>query len=153
MKQRKLDFLSHRPVRATIMIATNANEYLIDKHLPEGYLLNNGVFRFPAGYWESYFVNGKEYNAEGNRSLDEQHELIVKDLTNEGFDQEEIQELMEEIETQEGRQMLLTLDASNKWLRYHPEFEKNALHLLGEVKNEVQSETKNEIRGRIKRRR
>lgn len=114
-------------------------------------MLDNGKFRFPAGYWESYFVNGKEYNAEGNRTPDDQRELITKDLTEEGFSQEEAEEFTAEIETKEGRPMLLTSEASNKWLRYHPEFETEALRLLGEIKKGIQSETTREIKGGMKK--
>jgi hypothetical protein len=151
MTERKLDFLSRRQVRATMLISIDANEPLVAGHLPEDYLLDNGVFRFPAGYWESYFVNGKEYNAEGNRSLEEQKELIAKDLTEEGFTNAEIKEFITEIETREGRPMVLTPEASNKWLSYHPEFEKEALRLLGEIKNEIQSETKSEFGRQMKK--
>ncbi len=80
-----MDFLSRRRVLPAIVISVDANEYLIDKRLPEGYILSNGLFRFPAGYWENYFVNGKMYNPEGDRSLDEQRELIARDLSEEGF--------------------------------------------------------------------
>jgi hypothetical protein len=114
-------------------------------------LLDNGKFRFPAGYWESYFVNGKEYNTEGNRTIEEQQELIAKDLADEGFTQEEINEFMAEIETKEGRPMLLTPEASNKWLKYHPELETEVLRLLGEIKNKIKSETRTELRRGMKK--
>ncbi len=58
---------------------------------------------------------------------------------------------MKEIETEEGRPMRLTPEASNKWLRHHPEYEKEALGLIGEIKNEIQSETKKEFRSRMKK--
>jgi len=145
MPKRKLDFLSRRSVQAIILISLDVNEPLVADRLPEGYLLDNGKFRFPAGYWESYCANGKEYNAEGNRTLDEQRELIAKDLSEEGFSTEEAEKFMVEIETREGRPMLLTPESSNKWLKYHPEFETEALCLLGEIKNELQSELKTEL--------
>jgi len=150
MTQRKLDFLSRRVVRATMLVSIDANERQVSGHLPNEYSLDNGQFRFPAGYWESYFVNGKEYNTEGNRSLEKQKEFIAKDLTEEGFTNEEIEEFITEIETREGRIMLLTSEASNKWLRYHPELEKEALCLLGEIKNELQNETKREFKNEMK---
>lgn len=140
MKERSLDFFSRRAVRATILVSIDADERLVSSRLPEGYLLDNGTFRFPAGYWESYFVNGKEYNVEGDRTSEEQRERIAKDLSEEGFGQEEIREFIEEIETREDRPMLLSLDASNKWLGYHPEFEREALRLLREIKNEASKE-------------
>ncbi len=146
MKQRKLDFLSRRPVRATIIISVGANKCLIEKHLPENYLLDNGVFRFPAGHWENYFVDGKMYNAEGNHSLEEQKKLISKDLIEKGFTNKEIEKIIQKIEIEEGCPMLLTPEASNKWLRYHPKFEKEAIHILGKIKNEIQNETKTEVR-------
>jgi hypothetical protein len=150
-KERKLDFLSRRPVRAMIIIQTDKNDQKIAGRLPSEYLLENGLFRFPAGYWESYFVNGREYNVEGNRSLKEQQELITKDLSEEGFTKEEIEEFILEIETREGRPMLLTLETSNKWLRYHPEFEKEALRLLGKIKNEIQGERESELTKHFKK--
>lgn len=133
-KERKLDFLSRRAVRAMIIIQTDEDDRKIASRLPSEYLFENGLFRFPAGYWESYFVNGKEYNVEGNRTLKEQQNLIAKDLSEEGFAKEEIEEFISGIETHEERPMLLTPETSNKWLRYHPEFEKEALRLLGEIK-------------------
>jgi len=151
MTQRKLDFLSRRPVQAMMLVSIDVNEPLVANRLPEGYLLDNGKFRFPAGYWESYFVNGKEYNVDGNRTLDEQRDLIAKDLLEEGFSKEEVEEFIAGIETREGRPMLLTPEASDKWLKYHPEFETVALRLLGEIKKEIQSETGMEIRGGMKK--
>lgn len=152
MTQRKLDFLSRRPVQATIPISLDISESLVASRLPEGYLLENGIFRFPAGYWESYFVDGKEYNVEGNRTIEEQRDLIANDLAKEGFTREEIDEFIAGIETREERPMILTLEASSKWLKYHPEFEAEALSLLVEIKKEVQGETSKEIRGRMKKR-
>ncbi len=96
-------------------------------------------------------MNGKEYNTEGNRTLDEQRELIAKDLSEENFSTKEVEEYIAEIETREGRPMLLTPEASNNWLKYHPEFETEALRLLGEIKNEIQGETRREIRGGMKK--
>ena len=151
MKKRTLDFLFRRPVRVTMLVSIDANERQVSTRLPDDFLLDNGKFRFPAGFWESYFVNGKEYNTEGDRTLDEQKELIAKDLTEEGFTSEEIEEFVTEIETREGWPMLLTPESSNKWLRYHPEFEQEALRLLGEIKNEIQGETKRENRGGMKK--
>lgn len=152
MAEKKLDFLSRRPVQAVIMISLDTSETLAASRLPEGYFLDNGIFRFPAGYWESYFVNGKEYNADGNRTTAEQQELITKDLTEEGFGPKEIEEFIAEIETKEGLQMSLTPDASNSWLKYHPEFETEALHLLSEIKKEVQNEAGRDFRGGMSRR-
>lgn len=151
MKEQKLDFLSRRAVCATILISIDANERLVAGHLPDDYLLDNGMFRFPAGYWESYFVNGKEYNAEGDRTIEEQKELIAKDLSEEGFSKEEVEEFITEIETREGRPMLLTPDASNKWLKYHREFEQEALRLLVEIKNETQSEARTKFGREMKK--
>jgi hypothetical protein len=152
MTERKLDFLSRKQVQAIILVSIDVNERLVANRLPEEYWLDNGTFRFPAGYLASYFVNGKEYNADGNRTLEEQRELIAKDLEEEGFDREEAEEFIAKIETREGRQMLLTLEASNKWLKYHPEFEKEALRLLCEIKSELQSEKKTEFGREMKRR-
>mgnify|MGYP001564907501 CR=1 FL=1 len=129
-----------------MLISTDTNEQLIAGRLPDGYLLENGIFRFPAGYWESYFVNGKEYNVEGNRSLEEQKELIGKDLLQEGFTKEDTEEFIAKIETKEGRPMLLTLETSNTWLRYHPEFEQEALHLIEEIQSEVRAELGREMK-------
>ena len=81
-----MDFLSRRPVRATMMIAIDKDERGVAERLPEFFLLANGVYRFSAGVWESYFVNGKEYNVDGNRSLAEQRQLILQDLSAEGFE-------------------------------------------------------------------
>ena len=144
MKKRKPDFLYRRPVRVTTLISINLSEPLVASRLPEEYLLDNGRFRFPAGYWESYFVNGKEYNVEGNRTVEEQRELIAKDLAGEDFSQDEIDEFITDIETEEGRPMLLTPEASNKWLKYHPEYEREAFQLLKEIINELRSEIKTE---------
>jgi len=141
MRERKLDFLFRRPVRATILVSTNSSERQIADRLPDEYLFENGQFRFPAGYWESYFVNGKEYNAEGNRSLEEQKELITKDLSADGFTSKEVDEFVAGIEIKEGRPVLLTFEASNKWLRCHPEIEKEALRFLDKIKSKIQSET------------
>ncbi|MFH1142613.1 MAG: hypothetical protein ABIH67_00240 [Candidatus Uhrbacteria bacterium] len=140
MKKHNPDYLSRRPVYAIILASIDANEHLVSKQMPEGYWFSNGTFRFPAGVWESYFINGKEYNAEGNRTLEEQKELMAIDLAEEEFNQEEVAEFIAEIEVREGQRKLLTPEASNKWLKHHPEFERDALRLLDRIKNEVQSE-------------
>ena len=140
-----MDFLSRRPVRAVMLLAFDVNERSAANRLSEGYVLDNGLFRFPAGYSESYFVNGKEYNAEGNRSLDEQKALIAGDMMKEGFSENEVAEFIKGIEIVEGRPMLLTADGSNRWLKYHPEFEKEALGLLGEIRKEVLNEVNTEV--------
>ncbi len=140
-----MDFLSRRPVRAVMLLAFDVNERSAANRLSEGYVLDNGLFRFPAGYSESYFVNGKEYNAEGNRSLDEQKALIAGDMMKEGFSENEVAEFIKGIEIVEGRPMLLTADGSNRWLKYHPEFEKEALGLLGEIRKEVLNEINTEV--------
>lgn len=152
MKERKLDFLSRRAVRVTMLITLDVNERTVDGRLPDGYSLDDGIFRFPAGYWESYFVNGKEYNIDGDRTREKQEELITKDLTEKGFSKKEIDEYIAEIGTEEGESMSLASDASNKWLQFHPEFRQEALRLIGEIKKEIQSEVKTELGRNIKRR-
>lgn len=150
MKTRKKDFLSRRPVRAEILIALDGNERSIAGKLPENYLFDNGVVQFPAGFWESYFVNGKEYNVDGDRTLEEQRELIIQDLAQEGFNKEEAKEFINAIETEEKSLLRLDFTNSNRWLHYHPEFEHEAMKKLKEAAVEVKKES--EMRGRGKRR-
>lgn len=147
MKKNKLDFLSRRPVRAIIIISLDTHEYSVARRLPDGYTFDNGAFQFPAGYWESYTVAGRDYNVEGNLTLEEQQSKIIKDLMEEGFTQEEAREFIFQIDTREGRPMYLTPEASNRWLRYHPEFETEALQVISDIVRGLQHETGREIRG------
>lgn len=41
MQERKLDFLSRRPVTATLLVSFAENEYVVAKKLPENYLCDN----------------------------------------------------------------------------------------------------------------
>ena len=152
MKKRKVDFLSRRPVRVIILANSSGNNRAVAGRLPEDYIFEDGKFNFPAGFWESYFVNGKEYNVDGNRSLEQQKELIIQDLAEEGFKQEEAEEFINALETQEGNRMLLNFDASYKWLKLYPEFKNEAITKLHEAEAEVKKEGERESSKRGKRR-
>ncbi|KKR07438.1 MAG: hypothetical protein UT32_C0011G0006 [Parcubacteria group bacterium GW2011_GWC2_39_14] len=134
------DFLSRRPVNATIILSMNVNSFDISSKLPKGFFYDDGQFSFPAGFWESYRVNGKEYNVDGNRTVDQQKELILADLLTAGFSQNEANDFITALEVKEAQTMHLTFDASNKWLRNHLEQEESAMRILNEAKNEVQNE-------------
>lgn len=145
-----LDVLRRSQVQALTVLTHIPpwEEDMVARKLPEPYLFDGGHFRFPAGLWESYIVNGKEYNVDGNRTLEEQKELIIHDLLQEGFTQEEASEFIDTIEVKESGDMRLSFDASYKWLKQHPEFEREAMKKLKEA--EVKKES--EMRGRGKRR-
>jgi hypothetical protein len=140
-------YLLRRPVRALIVVSTDAQENVLAAHLPEGYLLAGGLFRFPAGYWESYFVDGKEYNYDGTRPLDEQRLLIARDLSEEGFEEKDITYFIDNIPVREGNLMLLEVEASSKWLRLHPDYKLAAEDVLSEVRKSVRTEPARELKG------
>jgi hypothetical protein len=130
-----------------IVVSTDAQENVLAAHLPEGYLLAGGLFRFPAGYWESYFVDGKEYNYDGTRPLDEQRLLIARDLSEEGFEEKDITYFIDNIPVREGNLMLLEVEASSKWLRLHPDYKLAAEDVLSEVRKSVRTEPARELKG------
>lgn len=140
MKQRKVDFLSRRPVQAIMLTNCSGNNRAVASRLPVDYIFENGKFNFPAGFWESYFVNGKEYNVDGNRSLEQQKELIIQDLAGEGFDSEEAKEFINALEIKEGSRKLLNYEWSMIWLELHPEFEREAIKKLKEAEAEFKKE-------------
>jgi len=154
MKQQKKDILARRPVIAQIIVS-GTDDHLdayINKHLPEGFIRSGRVFQFPASYQESYSINGKDYNFQGNRSLEEQRTMIESDLAEEGFIRDEIQEFLQEIEIETSKMpTYLSLESSKQWLQDHPEFKQEALRLLGEIKNEIRNEATKEIRGVMKK--
>lgn len=125
---------------------------MIARRLPAEHIYDNGLYRFPAGVWESYFVNGKEYNYDGDRSLEEQKRLIAQDLALEGFQPEEIEEYISLIETKEGLPMVMNFEASLQWLKRHPEFKEQAMQILNEAKNKIASERESERNRRPGRR-
>ncbi len=124
---------------------------MIGERLPKEYLYENGLYRFPAGVWESYFVNGKEYNYDGGRSLEEQKTLIAQDLAHEGFEAQEIEEYIGIMEVKEGSSMMLGFDESLQWLKRHPEFREQALKVLNEAKSEIASERQSQMGRRSRR--
>ena len=152
MTIRKLDFLSRRQVHAQIFLTFDEHAQRIAQRLPEGYVYDHGLYRFPAGFLESYVVNAKEYNVDGSRSLEEQRALIAQDLEREGFSRDEIEDLIGEMEIKEGRPLMLDYTASKPWLKRHPEFRDQAMQVLVEVKKEVLSEVQSERNRRPGRR-
>lgn len=151
MKPRKVDFLSRRPMRAVMLVSSAEHEYAVARKLPQDYIYEDWKFYFPAGFWESYFVNDKEYNIDGNRSLEEQKELIIQDLAKEGFKQAEAEEFINALETHEGSNMLLNFDESYRWLKRHPEFKNEAMQKLHEAEALVKKEASFESGSRSKR--
>jgi len=154
MTKKKLDFLWRRPVQVTILkrLPEEENEHLIAQRLADGYLYEGGVFTFPAGFHESYIINNKDYNYDGKYSLEEQKELVLRDLNQVGFEPKDAEELIEGIETNEGLTRFLSFDASREWLKLHPEFERDALQKLNEARAEVQAESHLEPGRRTRRR-
>lgn len=154
MKQQKKDFLSRRPVIAQIIVSgedDHLDEY-INERLPEGFIQSGRTFQFPAGYQESYLINGKDYNFQGDRSLGEQRVMVESDLAKEGFTRDEIQAFLQEIEIKTSKMpTYLSLESSKQWLQDHPEFKQEALRLLGEIKNEIRNDATREIRGGMKK--
>lgn len=138
--------LLRSPVRAISIVAIDIQEKAIANKLPEDYTLAGGVLRFPAGYWETYFVDGKEYNYDGTRSLEEQKKLIAKDLLEEGFDEKDIDHFIDQIPVKEGYPMLLEMEASLRWLRQHPEYEQKAFDALSEARRAVKGELGSELK-------
>jgi len=101
---------------------------------------------------ESYRINNKDYNFNGDRSLEEQKKLIETDLIAEGFAVDEIQEFLRDIEIETSEMPIcFSLDASRKWLREHPKYEQEALRMLDKIKKELNSESSGEIRSQIKK--
>lgn len=149
MKHKKRDFLSRRPIFAQILVSDRDDHLngVINERLPEGYIRSGRTFQFPAGYQESYLINGKDYNFQGDRSVEEQRALIETDLLTEGFSKAETDEFLQEIETEISTvPTYLSLDTSRKWLQANPHFAQDALQLLGEIKNEIQHESRSEIK-------
>ena len=138
MKER--DYLSRALVSVTTLDGGDANEYAIQQRLPKGYILEGRLFVFPAGYWESYRINGKDYNGCGDRPLAEQRELAVKDLEQAGFSTQEANEYITGLVIKEGVPHHLSYEASIKWLQAHPEAETEARRVLNEAKNQLQTE-------------
>jgi len=132
-----MDYLSRRHVRATILVSLFPNEKVIAAKLPNDYVLENGKLLFFAGYWETYFVDGKEYNPDGDRTVEEQRLLIRADLQQAGMTDSESDEFINGLEVVEGRPRLLTFESSNKWLKYHPGFEHEALKVLEEARRSL----------------
>lgn len=151
MKARIRDFLYRQPVRVITLANSSENELVVASRLPEDYIFEDGKFYFPAGFWEGYIVNGKDYNVDGNRSLEEQRVLIIQDLAEEGFNSEEANEFIGALETQEWRKMLLSFDESYKWLKVHPEFKNTAMQKLHEAEAWVKKERESESGRRGKR--
>ncbi|MFH0779483.1 MAG: hypothetical protein V1928_01355 [Parcubacteria group bacterium] len=144
MGKSKLEFVWRRPVAALIHLTPEANGNSIAAKLPEGYVYENGAFRFPAGVWTSYFVNGKEYNVDGGRSIEEQKESIVEDLQADGFSREEALEFIDNIEITNTNSKRLNNAESDKWLKTHPEFEVEAIKKLDEARVEARKELQKE---------
>ncbi|OGH91773.1 MAG: hypothetical protein A2534_04585 [Candidatus Magasanikbacteria bacterium RIFOXYD2_FULL_39_9] len=148
------DYLSRTPVGATLIvdIKKDENEYLIAHNLPEGFTLENGVLRFSAGSQESYLVNGKEYNVYGNVSVDAQKELIIKDLSEEGFTEKEAREFVEQLPVREwAAESRLDHNKSNEWLDKHPKFKQEALEVLKNAKIEAEKQIRESEINRSKR--
>lgn len=139
-----MEFVWQRPVFAIIHLTPEKNGNSIAAKLPEGYFYENGAFRFPAGVWTSYFVNGKEYNVDGSRSIEEQKELIIEDLKADGFSRDEALEFIGNIETTNTKKIILDNIGSDKWLKIHPESEIEALQKLDEARAEARKETQGE---------
>ncbi|MFA5069983.1 MAG: hypothetical protein WC528_01765 [Patescibacteria group bacterium] len=150
MPEKERDFLVRKPIRVSIIMNVDVSDWALKDKLPEGYICGGGVFSFPAGYRESYIVNGKEYNCEGNLSLEEQRADITHDLTEGGFSLQEAEEYMVNLKTVEWSVSYLNYDASQKWLELHPEFEDEAMKILKEAINELKAEG-NEQGRRVRR--
>ena len=154
LKQQKKDYLHRQPVLAQVVMSSNEEHLddLINERLPEHHIRSGKIFQFPAGYLKSYRINNKDYNFRGDRSLEEQKELIETDLMAESFTEDEIQEFLQEIEIETSEMpAYLSLDDSRKWLKEHPKYEQEALRLLDEVKRGLHNERSGEIRSQIKK--
>ena len=69
----KFDYLMRRKVHAITFHDAPVSALQVRELLPTGYLYDgDGKFRFPAGYQESYVVDGKDYNFDSEKSLEEQ---------------------------------------------------------------------------------
>ena len=120
----------------------NVHNFNIDKYqreLPEGWEIGDKILYIPIGIHESYFVNGKEYNAFHDKDINEQQKFIREDLKKEGFSDTEIDEFIKSIAINNWRPLTLDFDESYKQIRKNPEIEnkiKNIFKKLDEVSNE-----------------
>ena len=148
------DYIKRKPIRVQSLCLPSEieNEHTIRHQLPSEYLYENGILSFPAGFLESYIIDGKDYNYDENYSLDEQKELVLKDLVKEGYKLEEAEELIDKIEIKEGNANLLNFDKSLAWLELHPKFRRDALQLLNEARINAQTENQSEPARKIKKR-
>lgn len=148
---KELDYLYRRPITVSIILSPSEvgdYEYAVSKRLPENYTLEGGRFSFPAGNWDSYIIQGKEYNMDGNLSLEEQRELIKKDFAVNGFSEQEASDFISQLKTKESVGSRLNWDASRKWLEHNSEFQHEALRILSKTRSEVETEVKSEIKGK-----
>jgi hypothetical protein len=150
MRSYQRDYLSRRPVVGVLFWAMEEDERKIAERLPKEYFFDDGIFRFPAGLWESYFIDGKDYNPDGDTSLESQKESIVADLVKEGFGIDEANEFIQKIQVKEGTPMRLEYDASLRWLKHHKEFQETATKKLKEVVQELRKESGSEPGRRMK---
>lgn len=135
---KELDFLRRRPVQAMLNVGSMPGEQRISGLLPRNWYLENGFLRFPAGYEESYFVNGVEYNVDGSRNTDEQRESIRETLIREGFEPEEADDFIAKIPERESPKKILSLDESYRWLEQHPECEQSAREAVSRTRAELE---------------
>lgn len=130
------DFLLRRKIIAQLMHGLDIDSFQIKKYqgvLPEGWEISDKTLKLPIGMHESYFVNGKEYNALHDRDIEEQKKLIHEDLKKEGFSDTEIEELIKSLTVNDWRPLTLDFDESYKRIHKNPELEKRIKNVFGEL--------------------
>lgn len=156
MKKKKGDsYMLYTPISAKIRAQDHNHEYAINHALPDGYMLEQGFYSFPAEAKENYIVfDGTLYDVERYGSFEEIKNIIQQDLiTNGEFTESEAHSLTENIEPRVGLRKYLDITESYEWLEKHPELKTSALKILEGVIERTEAKIEQEDEARKSQRR